>query len=128
MRYSKTILKSILLSTTIFWTVIFSEDFDTNMLFWAFISMIPITLCCSLTIMFTISPWFYINAKVKPQDVYKRYFPYYAIICFSICVYAIWKNNFDIYAISFFSSACLTLMQTWNWLVTDNQGSQLINK
>ncbi len=120
MRYSKSILKSIFLSGIIFWLVIFSESFNADMLFWAFLSIIPISLCCSFTIFTTIAPWFILNSGMKPREVYVKYFAYYAILCFALCFYGVWKNDFNIYAISFFASAFITTMQTWNWLVTDN--------
>lgn len=121
MRYSKSILKSILLSAIIFWLVIFSEAFEASMLFWVFISLVPITVCCSLTVLFTISPWFALQPKLRPQEIYKKYFPYYAIFSFALCFYCLWKTKFDLYTISFFSSAYFTSLQIWNWLVLDNQ-------
>ncbi len=119
MTFSTPIIKAILLATAIFWTIIITEDFQTEMFPFILLSIIPISICCALTIYITIVPFFIFN-KYNNIETYKRYFPFYAIICFSICFYGIWKSGFNVFSISFFVSAFFTTMQTWTWIVKEN--------
>lgn len=120
MTFSTSILKAIMLSTVVFWLVIISEEFNTDMILIAFISIVPISICCSLTIAITIIPFFTFNKKMNCIEVYKKYFPFYAMVSFSLCFYGVWDTNFNLFPVSFFLSAFFTTLQTWNWIVKDN--------
>lgn len=129
MNFSSVIIKSTLLSTCIFWLVIMSENFETDIIPFIFISIIPITLCCSLTILFTITPFFWLKNKKKSNtDVHKRYFPFYTLSCFGLCISIIIGSRFDIFIISFFSAAFFTSLQAWIWFVKDNSKTDLESK
>lgn len=120
MNISSTIMKATMLSTTIFWLVIFSEDFQEEMFPFVLISIIPISICCALTIFITIVPFFSCINKIEITNIYKKYFPFYAIVIFCLCFYGIWESHFNVYPISFFVSAFFTCMQSWTWIVKDN--------
>ncbi|WP_282134367.1 hypothetical protein [Seonamhaeicola maritimus] len=115
MSIGKTIAKATLLSTCIFWFLIFCDDLDLGMLPFVFLSMIPICLCCSLVIIFTIAPFFWICNKEQngTEIVFQWFFPFYAIACFCLCAYGFWEAP-D--AVSFFTAAFFTSLQSWVWL------------
>ena len=122
MNVPSVILKSTLLSACIFWTIIITEDFDWDMIPFVFLSFIPISIFCLITILFTIVPFFWLKkANMSNYDVYKRHFPYYAIACFCLCFYGIITFDFDVFLISFFASAFFTTMQSWIWLTQVNR-------
>lgn len=82
------------------------------------LSMIPICICCSATIVFSILPFFW--TKKKGQDnrvVFKKYFPFYAIVSFTLCAYGFLEVH-D--AIPFFVAAFLTSLQSWVWYAKRN--------
>lgn len=109
---SKIILKAALLSTCIFWLILTAtENFHLVYLGIIILSVIPITLCCAITIIVTILPFFKFN-KNSNRIIFKKYFPFYAIVCFSLCFYGL-LNNSDL--TSFFASAFFTTMQSWVW-------------
>ncbi|WP_346882836.1 hypothetical protein [uncultured Algibacter sp.] len=110
----KIILKSIVLSTTIFWIIIISKDFETDMLYLIPLSWIPISLCCLITICITVLPFFSFKPdKYTNKAVFKRYFPFYSIVCFGLCFYASYNSKFDIDLMSFLASAFFTTTYTW---------------
>ena len=116
MKIGNTAIKATLMATVIFWSVLFTEEYSSSMFFWIIPSIIPIFLCCLLAIIFTVCPFFWFSEdSLGNSDIFKRYFPYYAIAVFGVCAFAIWKFNCEVFAIGFFSSAFFTLMQTWVW-------------
>ncbi len=113
MKTSKIILKATLLSTCIFWLIIFSGNFESLMIPFMFLSLIPISLCCATTIMITILPFFrFKTINNKNNIVFKKYFPFYAIVCFSLCFYGV---LIDLDLACFYVSAFFTTMQSWVW-------------
>ncbi|MDO5980097.1 hypothetical protein [Flavivirga spongiicola] len=113
------ILKSTILATCIFWIILISENFQNDMIPFVFLSIIPISICCTVTILFTIMPFFLLKKDGSSnKSVFKKYFPFYAIVSFSLCCYGVIELTF---AISFFISAFFTTMQSWIWLAKDNQ-------
>ncbi|OEJ98997.1 hypothetical protein A8C32_07390 [Flavivirga aquatica] len=86
------------------------------------LSIIPISLCCTIVILSTIAPffWFKKNSRTN-KDIFKKYFPFYAIVSFGLCSYGIYESKFGAYLISFFASAFFTTLQTWVLLVNHNK-------
>jgi hypothetical protein len=107
--------KSALLAAVIFWAQII-EAF--NMAFFPILifSIIPIAIVSSLTIFVTIMPFYVIGGHLSNHEIFKRYFPYYAIFTFGIASYYIFCSNFDSIVCAFFSSAFFTLMTAWVWI------------
>ncbi|MDO5970910.1 hypothetical protein Q4Q35_13950 [Flavivirga aquimarina] len=125
MNISSVIFKSTVLATCIFWIVIMSQGFQNYMIPLVFLSMIPISICCAITIFLTIVPFFWVRRGELVDEfdgrnriIFKKYFPFYAIVSFSLCLYGIVES---IFAISFFVSAFFTTMQSWVWLAKDNE-------
>ena len=112
--------KSTILATVIFWSVILTEHFEASMFSIIFISMIPIFMSCALTITITICPffWSFQNSGFDKPAIFKSYFPYYAIVCFSLSVCCIFINDFEIYAVAFFTSVFITTSYSWVWFST----------
>ena len=126
MRIPSTILKSTILATCIFWIlIIMSEGFQSYMIPLVFLSMIPISICCAITILLTIVPFFWFRSNGlsdglghRNKIIFNKYFPFYAIVTFCLCLYGIIELTF---AISFFLSAFFTTMQSWIWLAKEHQ-------
>ncbi len=119
------ILKSTILATCLFWIPIMSKDFQSDMILFVFLSIIPISLCCAFTILLTIAPFFWFHGKASSDGsvhrnkvIFNKYFPFYAITTFSLCLYGTIKFSF---AISFFISVFFTTMQSWIWFAKNNQ-------
>lgn len=106
------IIKSTLLATVIFWLIILAKDFESDMIALIFLSVIPISICCAITILITIAPFFWLNKKLTPRMVFKKYSPFYAIVVFSLCLYGTFQEPITI---CFYASAFFTTMQSWVW-------------
>ncbi|MFY0629973.1 MAG: hypothetical protein JXR05_06295 [Flavobacteriaceae bacterium] len=112
-----TLLKSSLLATLIFWGLIIAEGFNIEVIPFIIASIIPISIICSLTIMITIVPFYYIEENyMSNRKIFKKYFPYYSISIFGICSYCIVSLNFESFVCIFFITAFFTLMQSWIWI------------
>ncbi|SFZ92712.1 hypothetical protein SAMN05428642_102911 [Flaviramulus basaltis] len=112
-----TIIKATGLSLIIFWTIAITEDFSLDMIPLVLLSVIPISICCSLTICLTIAPFFWSKkGKRNLETVYNSYFPFYAIALFGLCVFSTIESNFNTYGIAFNTSAFFTALKTWSWL------------
>ena len=117
---SSTLLKAICLATGLFWILIISEDFNQISLL-ILISIIPITIVCSITIIVTITPFFWLaKENVSNHEIFKKYFPYYSIITFGIFTHFVILSNFESYVCAFFITAFITLMQSWIWICKPN--------
>ena len=120
MKVSKTIFKSTLLATIIFWLIILcKERFYPFMILVIPLSMIPIGICCSVVILLTILPFFWNPEKSNKDNntIFKKYFPFYSITSFSLCLYGFIKVE-EIYC--FWVSAFFTSLQAWIWLTKAN--------
>lgn len=116
MKIGNTSLKATGLSALLFWLIILADTPDILSIPVILFSMIPIFLCCLLTIVFSVFPFYwFLEGKLSPKQIFNIYFPYYSIICFIICAFCICLFNFDTVAIAFFSSAFFTLLQAWVW-------------
>lgn len=115
--------KSILLATCVFWLIAFTEEFNFYLILLVFLSMIPIAICCSIVIIFTIVPFFLISEgrKLNKKMVFKLYFPFYSLIAFTICIYGIANTNFALYSIAFFTSAFVITSQSWVWFSQEKE-------
>ncbi len=115
------IAKSSLLATLIFWGIGLTEGAELFAIALMFISYIPIFLSCSLVILATICPFFWLaeTEKFNNKQVFRMYFPYYAIICFAICMYGIFSNTREMFSIGFFVAVFITTMQSWIWFAKE---------
>lgn len=113
-----TLLKTTLTACTIFWSILLAEDNLLNKpLMLIVFSIFPIMILSSGIIMISIYPFTVFDDKeFTKRDMFNKYFPYYTLIMFAICVLLIIKFNFDVFAIAFFSSAFFTLMFAWVWM------------
>ncbi len=125
MNIPSVILKSTILATCIFWLFTISKGFQIDMLLLVFLSIIPISLCCTFTILLTIAPFFWFQGKEasdrsynRNKVVFNKYYPFYTIAIFSLCLYGAIKFSF---ANSFFISVFFTTMQSWVWFAKSNQ-------
>jgi hypothetical protein len=111
------ILKATLMTTIIFWLFVFYDDFDLGMIPYILLSIIPISIICSLTILFTIMPFFwFLKNNTSKKIIFEKYFPFYSIMIFLLFLYAIVISRFQEYVIAFFMSAFFILIQSWIWL------------
>jgi hypothetical protein len=116
-RLTPILLKATSLATILFWTLLSTEDIGTEIYFFIIPSIIPIAIVCSLTVVITIMPFFGLEKENVPNNkIFKKYFPYYSSIAFSLCSYFIYNSNFEKVVCAFFITAFFTLMQSWVWL------------
>jgi branched-subunit amino acid transport protein AzlD len=105
------------MASIIFWLIILPEFNSDSVIALIPLSLIPIFLCCLFTIVFTVFPFFWFHDETKSQlQIFKRYFPYYAIVSFFICCFSIHQFNYELFALAFFTAAFFTLLQTWIWV------------
>lgn len=117
MNIPKTIMKATGLSTVIFWTIILTANYSLDMLLFIPLSMIPISICCAITIYFTIAPFYWLkNEFTSLKTIHNSYFPFYAMTLFGLCIFGVLKSNFDVYALAFIGSAFFTALKSWSWL------------
>jgi len=117
MNIPKTILKATGASTVIFWAIILTGYFRVDMLVLIPLSMIPISICCAVTICLSIAPFYWSkNEYTSLQTIHNRYFPFYAIVLFGVCAFGVLLSNFDVYALAFIASAFFTTLKSWSWL------------
>ena len=117
-----TVIRAIGLSALIFWSIILTHSFSLNILMFILPSLIPISICCILTIWGTIAPFFISRKRIENlETIYRKYFPFYSITIFGLCFFAILTSKFDVYALAFFTSAFFTALQSWNWIVKFNK-------
>lgn len=109
--------KSSLLAMSIFWVINLTYDFNCDYIPFVFLSLIPIYFCCAIVILLTICPifWFSVSEVFNRQQIFKTYFPIYAILIFGLCSYGIYKTKTDTFAISFFVSAYISTLHSWMW-------------
>ena len=98
---SSTLLKAIFIATILFWALIIPEMFNQIFIL-IILSIIPIAIVCSLTIIVTITPFFWLAKEgVTDQEIFKKYFPFYAIIAFSISLYFMIDKNLKVLPVLF---------------------------
>ncbi len=127
----KLILKASVLSAIIFWVQILFEDYSTviGIIPYVILSIIPIFIICSLTIFFCILILYYsVRNKMSNNEIFRRFFPYNAIVIFCVCAYSIIISNFQIFVCIFFITAFFTLIQAWVWLCKPEINKKLIQK
>lgn len=113
-----TIIKATGFSAIIFWSIIFTKSFDSDMLLFVLLSVIPISICCALTICLTIAPFYWSKKEgTDLKTINNRYFPFYAIVLFSLCAYGIIESDFNIYPLAFITSAFFTALKSWSWII-----------
>ncbi len=115
--------KSCLLATVIFWIIAGTDYMDMDMILVIFLSFIPIFFIATIVILGSIYVifWLRVNENFSKRQVYKTFYPYYAIIAFGIAVFGIISSGFDIYIIAFFTSAFITTSQSWIWFAKEKQ-------
>lgn len=119
----RVLLKSSFLAFCIFWLQIAFEDFNTiiDIGFYIILSFVLIFIICSLTIFVCILIVYYIvRDNLNDRQIFKKFFPYSAILIFTFCAYCIVFSNFKTYVCIFFITVFFTLMQSWVWLCKTN--------
>lgn len=114
--------KSSLLALVIFWTIIGTEEgLDNDLILLILLSFIPIFLAVTIVIISTICPIYWLTKKENCNNIqiFKTYFPYYAILAFFICVFGIIISDFEIYLIAFYVAAFITSSQSWVWFAKE---------
>jgi hypothetical protein len=113
------LFKASAFATILFWILIFSEKFESESFIIAILilSIIPILIVCSLTILFTIAPFFLFKKNnISNDEIFKKYIPYYSIIIFGISTYYMISTKFNNIVCAFFITAFFTLIKSWIWI------------
>ncbi len=113
--------KSTLLATCIFWTINFSKDFDSDIFLLVFMSIIPICISVTAVIIGTICPIFWLLKKENESNTlfFKKWFPIYTILAFSLCVFGAVVSNLEFYLVSFYITVYITTAQSWVWFAKE---------
>lgn len=119
MNTTLTVVKATGMSFMIFWIILFTEEiFHWNTMPYIFLSVIPIGLCCTLTICLTIAPFYWAkNSETDLNTVYSTYFPFYTIVLSGICISVLITSNFNTSSVAFITSAFFTLLKSWSWII-----------
>ncbi|GAB1857536.1 hypothetical protein MHTCC0001_23720 [Flavobacteriaceae bacterium MHTCC 0001] len=115
-----TLVKASFTAFAIFWAILLTEKtlYGTNFAEVMLLSIIPVAICCAVTICLTIAPFFWVKNEKTEFKVYRKvYFPYYAITLATICTSMIVCSNFNIFMIAFTLSAFFTLLKSWGWII-----------
>ena len=114
----KNICNSTLVATTVFWIILGSDRFNLDDIPFVLLSMIPIFICCAITISFTICPLFswFESINFDRKQVFKKFFPVYSIISFGICAGLIVVCSFENFSIAFSAAAFVSTSQSWIWM------------
>lgn len=115
-RYILTTFKATALASILFWILMLGPKDDSEYLIFLPVSVIVLFLICLGMISGTIVPIYWIekNNLTNPQ-IFRKYFPYYAILFFAFCCFLFIKFNFDFMLLKLISIAFITAMQTWIW-------------
>ena len=121
MKVPSNITKSSLLATILFWTIGLTDGADFSAIALIFISYIPIFLSCSVVILLTICPFFWLaeTDNCNNRQLFKLFYPYYAIACFAICMYGIFSNSHESFFIGFYVSVFITTLHSWIWFAKE---------
>lgn len=114
---SKTAFKATVLATIIFWILVASQEgLSSDAIPFVFISIILIFIICFIAILFSIAPFYSLNEQKKNnKQIFKIYFPFYAIILFSLCSYFMITGDFESIISCFFTTTFFTAIQSWIW-------------
>ena len=126
LKIGQTSLRCAVFSSTLFWLLISAnESFGVSIIFFWFISLI-ITFVISLIMnAVTISVFYeFEKERLDKTQFYKRYFPFYAIVFFSLSVLLYTISNFEKDLLYILVTAFFTAMMSWIWLFKENK-SQL---
>lgn len=108
------LLKSSILMFLIFWTMLAEHIYINPFIV---LSLLPIFILCVIVICLTIVPFLVFNKKrLSRNEIFKKYFSYYAIVAFGIASYGIIISDFSYFMSAFLTSLFFTLMYAWVWL------------
>uniref|UniRef100_UPI0040493E13 hypothetical protein n=1 Tax=Gelidibacter sp. TaxID=2018083 RepID=UPI0040493E13 len=121
MNIPSNLAKSSVLATFVFWIIVSYDGLNPNLLPLIILSFIPVFISCSIVILVTICPFFWLAEakKFDKQQIFKRYAPYYSIICFGLCLFGILSNSDSAFLIGFFIAVFVTTMQSWVWFAKE---------
>lgn len=110
--------KATLLSTCLFWVLFLSieQHGGSEILLYVLISIIILFIISFLAVIITVMPFYLLEEKkLNSKEIFKKYFSYYSITIFSICLYFIIIEDFNDFIIIFCSTTFFTAIQSWIW-------------
>lgn len=106
------LLASSLLSFSL--AVSVNELFE-NIILIFLVSMLITFMISTFMICATIMPFYKIKPELNFREKFKRYFPWYSISFFSICLFLIYKSNYEEIVLIILGIAYISAMQSWVW-------------
>lgn len=106
------LLASSLLSFSL--AVSVNELFE-NIILIFLVSMLITFMISTFMICATIVPFYKIKPELNFREKFKRYFPWYSISFFSICLFLIYKSNYEEIVLIILGIAYISAMQSWVW-------------
>ena len=112
------LLASCLLSISI---VFLENESGDGILLIFLISTIITFFVAGVMILVTIVPLHQMSLELSMEKKFKRYFPWYSITFFLICIFIMYIQNFQQIIVLILSIAYITGMQSWVWFFKQNK-------
>lgn len=125
---ASTLFRASNLAFIIFWVQIAITNIQTITFIGPFIilSYLLIYIVCTITIFVTILILYYlVRNKLSNREIFKKFFPYSAILIFCFCACFVIGSKFDTNTCIFFITVFFTLMQSWIWICSPNKTKKL---
>lgn len=120
LKIGQTSLKCALFSSVLFWLLFIinsHNSFGNSIIFFWFISFIILFFISLIMNALTIIVLYEFERKrMNKIQFYKRYFPFYAIFFFTICLTLYYLSNFNKELMCILITAFFTAMMSWIWL------------
>lgn len=127
LKIGQTSLKCALFSSILFWILTIANNpntFGIDLIFFWFISMVILFFISLIMNVLTIFLLYESKrAQMDKTQFYKRYFPYYAILFFTICLLLYCLTNFENDLMCILVTAFFTAMMSWTWLFKTKNNS-----
>ena len=85
------------------------------------ISTVITFIIAGIMILVSIVPFHELYPELSLEVKFKRYFPWYSITFFLICIFTMYMQNFQQIIVVVFSIAYITGMQSWVWFFKQNK-------
>jgi len=101
--------------------VILENESSDGILLMFLISTVITFIFAGIMILFTIVPLHELKPELSLEEKFKRYFPWYSISFFLMCLFIMYSQNFQQIVVVIFSIAYITGMQSWVWFFKQNK-------
>jgi len=113
---------ALLASSLLSLSLVFLDNESSDGLLLIFLISTVITfIIAGIMILVSIVPFHELYPELSSEVKFKRYFPWYSITFFLICIFTMYMQNFQQIIVVIFSIAYITGMQSWVWFFKRNK-------